>query len=262
MAYQKKEEIAATPMNVMFTDIETVPQYARLREAPQQFQDLFEKKFQKDVEAIGDRNIHTDKFEEELQEYYESKASFHAEFGKIVCVSFGILIMEGIVMKLKIKTIAGRDEKKILTEAAAILLKATFLCAHNGINFDFGFMARRYLINKMPIPIVLNTMGRKPWEVNLIDTMQLWGFLSFNYTCSLDTLAFLFDLPSPKDQVSGKDVYSLYYHKNKTDELPWEGEEERLAIIAEYCGKDVITLANVYLSITQWAVVAPENVVK
>lgn len=276
MAYTKKEEPQATPVTVMFTDIETVPQYKLLSESPATFQELFLKKFQRDVAEIKNRNTITEggdgegvivrfdeaQFEIELQEYYQSKASFHAEFGKIVCISFGIIVMQGSVMKLKIKSIAGRDEKKILVEAFEILNKSVFLCAHNGIGFDFGFIARRCLIHKMILPTVLNTMGKKPWEVPLIDTMQLWGFMAFNYTSSLDQLAYVFGLPSPKEKVSGKDVYALYYHKNKTDELPWEGEEERLAVIVEYCELDVVTLANVYLCLTQWAIIPAENVVK
>ncbi len=276
MAYQKREEPQATPVTVMFTDIETVPQYGLFVNAPEYFRELFVTKFQRDVDEITNRNTITEggdgegvitrfdkeQYQIELQEYYQKKASLHAEFGKIVCISFGIIVMDGALMKLKLKSVAGRDEKKLLVEAFPILNKAVFLCAHNGINFDFGFIARRYLIYKMAIPTILNTMGKKPWEVSLIDTMQLWGFMAFNYTSSLNQLAYVFGLPSPKEKVSGKDVYALYYHRNKTDELPWEGEEERLAVIVEYCELDVVTLANVYLCLTQWAIIPAENVIK
>jgi parvulin-like peptidyl-prolyl isomerase len=265
MAYSKKEEIQPTSTNVMFIDIETVPQFKFYSEMPGRLKDLFDAKFRREMEEIGDRNLAIKdnvKYTEEVQEFYQQKASLHAEFGKIVCISLGITEIKEGVIKLRLKSFAGRFENQILKEAGPFINKAILLCAHAGNNFDFGFTARRFLANKMEIPYILNTMGKKPWECNLIDTMDLWKFTAFNYTCSLDMLAYIFGLPSPKQTVSGSDVYDLFYSPDKTDQLPWEGEEERMKIIETYCEGDVSTLANVYFSMKNLKTIAPENIIR
>lgn len=262
MAYPKKEEVQPTAMNVMFIDIETVPQYRLFKEAPERLQKLFTKKFQREIWDIADKHIEPIKYEEELQEFYQQKASLHAEFGKIVCISLGVTEYKEAVLKLRLKSFVGRFENQLLKEAVPYINKAVFLCAHAGNNFDFGFIARRCLANKIEIPYILNVMGKKPWEVPLIDTMELWKFTAFNYTASLEMLAYMFGLPSPKENVSGSDIYDLFYTSEKSDELPWEGEEERMNIISMYCEGDVATLANVYFSMKNLQIIEPENLVR
>jgi hypothetical protein len=264
MSYQKKEEIQPTSLNVMFIDIETVPQFTDWKSMPDRMKFVFSKKFERQLDEMRDRFMKEDEFEnsEEFRDFYRSKCSIQAEFGKIVCISMGIVELKDAKYKLRVKSIAGRNEKKILEEITPLLVKSVFLCAHAGKTFDFGYMSRRFLANGLRIPAILNTIGKKPWEVNLIDTMELWGFTSFNYTASLDALAMVFGLPSPKASVDGSQVFDLFYHTGKTDELPWEGEEERMKAIVTYCEGDVITLANVWLSLMSEKTIAETDVVR
>jgi uncharacterized protein YprB with RNaseH-like and TPR domain len=251
----------------MFIDIETVPQFKTYLEMPERMRALFDTKFSREMKELEDKYLKIPAAERrdedyELDELYKNKASLHAEFGKIVCISLGVIALKEGVMTLRLKSFAGRFENQILKDVAPHINKAVFLCAHAGNNFDFGFIARRFLANKMEIPYILNVMGKKPWEVNLIDTMELWKFTAFNYTCSLDMLAYMFGLPSPKEVVSGSDVYELFYTPTKSNELPWEGEEERLKIISTYCEGDVATLANVYFSMKNLQTIPVENQVR
>ena len=217
--------------SILFLDIETVPMVRTYDELPDPFKDLWDKKA-----VILTRN--TRGSEENVPtpgEVFE-RAGIYAEFGKIVCISTGIL-RNGT---LWIKSFAGDDEKQLLTEFAEMLTKAAgkkvqYLCAHNGKEFDYPYMIRRMLILGVPVPSILDLSMKKPWEVNHFDTMELWKFGDFKNYTSLELLAAVFNIPTPKDDIHGSDVAGVYY------------EEKDLPRIVRYCQKDVITIVNLFL---------------
>jgi hypothetical protein len=110
-----------------------------------------------------------------------------------------------------------------------------FLCAHNGKEFDYPYMIRRMLINGVEVPPILDLAGKKPWEVNHLDTMELWKFGDFKNYTSLELLAAVFDIPTPKDDIHGSEVGSVYWK---------DGDLQR---IVTYCQKDVLTIVNLFL---------------
>ena len=174
------------------------------------------------------------------EEYYTERGGIMAEFGKIICISVGILEKNG---KLKIKSFYGDDEKKLLEEFGVIFnspkLREVILCAHNGKEFDFPWIARRFLINGMQPPLPFQMFGKKPWEIPHLDTMELWKFGDYKSFISLELLAHLFGIPTPKDDIDGSMVASIYYI------------EKDLFRIVQYCEKDVLTLANVFRRMRQ-----------
>lgn len=105
------------------------------------------------------------------------------------------------------------------------------LLAHNGKEFDFPYLSRRMVINQVKLPIVLDTAGKKPWELNHLDSMELWKFGDFKAYTSLELLAAAFDISTPKDDIDGSMVAGIYYN---------DGDLDR---IKKYCEKDVATLA-------------------
>ena len=137
-----------------------------------------------------------------------------------------------------IKSFSGDDEKKLLEEFGEIFnrpkLRDVILCAHNGKEFDFPYIARRMLINQIEIPTILQLFGKKPWEIQHLDTMELWKFGDYKNYTSLDLLANVFEIPTPKDDIDGSQVARVYYDENNIER------------IKEYCEKDVITLINVF----------------
>lgn len=213
---------------ILFLDIETAPAQAEYSSLSETFAKLWDKK------ASTLRN------EEELspEELYE-RAGIYAEFGKIICISAGY-ITEG---KLRVKSFYGHEEKLILENFAA-LLNTHFsragcnLCAHNGKEFDFPYISRRMLINGIKLPEILDVRGKKPWEVSFLDTMELWKFGDFKNYTSLELLAAVFGIPTPKDDIQGKDIAGVYWK---------DGDLERIAV---YCQKDVITVARIFLKIS------------
>lgn len=216
--------------NILFLDIETVPQSASYAELPEEWQKLWNLKA---ANLIRNR-------EDDTPETIYNRAGIYAEFGKIICISCGFLQGSGAARKLVLKSFAGNDEKIILYAFAEMLNKwtadaAKFLCAHNGKEFDFPYLCRRMIINSIPIPSVLNIAGKKPWEVNHLDTMELWKFGDFKSYTSLNLLAHTLGIPTPKDDIDGSKVWEVYW------------EEKNLPRIVTYCQKDVVTVAQVYL---------------
>lgn len=221
---------------ITFLDIETIPRAGDLEE----FKELYHKKFSRDIPEL----IH-------LEEHFMEHAGLYAEFGKIINISVGKVTAS----KLFVKSIAYEDEVKILRIFIDTLgkLNAHTLCAHNGREFDFPWLKRRMLVLGIKVPDIMNTYGKKPWETSYEDTMDMWGDTQFKYKCSLDLLAKLFGLPSPKQSMTGEDVFTTYNNQELS-------MEERLKRISEYGSGDVVTLVNVWCKLQGIPTIAPENV--
>jgi DNA polymerase elongation subunit (family B) len=214
--------------DLLFLDIETVPQSPSYEETDPLFRKLWDKKASFLV-AEG----------QEPADVYQ-RAGIYAEFGRIICISVGLLTDDKGSRSVRLKSFAGEDEKALLLEFAGMLekyarRKAFYLCAHNGKEFDFPYISRRMLINGIPLPDVLDNAGKKPWEVNFVDTMELWKFGDFKNYTSLELLAAVFGIPTPKDDIDGSQVAGVFY------------EEKNLARIVTYCEKDVVTIIQVFL---------------
>lgn len=212
---------------VLFLDLETVPAAADISQLPDEWKNLWEEKSR----FLREKNQYS------LEESYSSAGIF-AEFGKIICIGLGYFAQRNGERIFRVRSIEGDDEKKLLQEFANLLESHTgkpfrLLCAHNGKEFDFPYLCRRMLVHGIQLPQLLNIAGKKPWEVAHLDTMELWKFGDYKNYTSLKLLAQLFSIPTPKDDISGADVYDVYY------------KEKNLERIATYCRKDVITMARV-----------------
>jgi uncharacterized protein YprB with RNaseH-like and TPR domain len=217
--------LPANPEQILFLDIETVPQFPNYDAVPETWQNLWNKK----------ANLIRRKDDEVSDNLYE-RAGIYAEFGKIICISVGYITGVGSP-EIRIKSFSGDDEKALLQEFAAIFEKSSrfaFLCAHNGKEFDFPYICRRMLVNGLAIPKVLNLSGKKPWEIAHFDTMELWKFGDYKSFVSLDLLSAIFGIPTPKDDIDGSEVYGVYY------------KDKNLPRIVSYCEKDVLTLMKVF----------------
>jgi len=207
---------------LLYLDIETTSAYPTYFDMPERIQALWDKKA-KSVNYKGDLK---------LMELF-NRSGIYAEFGKIVCISVGYINKEN--MQLRIKSYYSHQEKKLLLEFADLLNKyfntnKHLLCAHNGKEFDFPYIARRMLVNGVALPKLLDIAGKKPWEVQHIDTLELWKFGDYKHYTSLDLLTAIFDIPSPKSDINGSQVNEVYWQQND------------LKRIAKYCQNDVIAI--------------------
>jgi 3'-5' exonuclease len=214
---------------ILFLDIETVPQYPSYEAMPERFKTLWDHKSER---------IQTSGKEPSDPAGVYNRAGIYAEFGKIICISVGI-VKDGT---LRLKSYSSDDEYHLLTNFAQMLENWSgsspekLLCAHNGKEFDFPYLCRRMLINGIVIPAILDSGGKKPWEVRHIDTMEMWKFGDFKHYTSLELLAAIFGIPTPKDDIKGSDVHRVYY------------QEKDLPRIVRYCQKDVVTIVQLLRS--------------
>ncbi len=216
--------------SILFLDIETAPQFAEYEQLPEKFQKLWDKK-----SAYFRSN------DQLASEVYE-RAGIYSEFGKIICISVGTIYQKKGESRIRVKSYADHDEKKLLYEFVNMLENysknaAIKLCAHNGLEFDYPYIARRCLINGIAIPKILDVAGAKPWDVKdtLLDTLQLWKFGDYKHFTSLELLCAIFDIPTPKDDIDGSEVAGVYWKENDLDR------------IIKYCEKDVFALSQLFL---------------
>lgn len=210
--------------NILFLDIETVPRWEHYADMPENFQQLWAHKTQF---ISGAKELSP-------EEVFD-RAGIYSEFGKIICISVAFVRGGGI----KVKSFFGDDEKKLLKEFAMLLSQyynkeQHNLCAHNGKEFDFPYIVRRMLVNGVDVPDILDMAAKKPWEVKLMDTMELWKFGDYKNYTSLELLSALFDIPSPKDDIKGSEVAGVYW------------KEKDLGRIVRYCQKDVVTIVQLF----------------
>lgn len=226
--------------HILFLDIETVPEF-------EQFQDLDET-----TRQLWELKTQYQRKEEFTPEEFYDRAGIWAEFGKIICVSVGYFNFKGIERKFRVTSFFG-EEKKILNEFKS-LISAHFsrphhvLCAHNGKEFDFPFLARRMIINGIDLPSKLNLFGKKPWEIPHLDTMELWKFGDYKNYTSLKLMAHVLGIPSPKDDIDGSRVREVYY------------EEKNIDRIIHYCEKDCITVAQIFLRLRNESILGEDEI--
>jgi uncharacterized protein YprB with RNaseH-like and TPR domain len=229
--------------NVLFLDIETVPQcpdFAFLDEVTQHLWEQKTASMRKDGQPLDDMY---------------GKAGIYAEFGKIVCISVGFAYhaTDG-QLAFRLKSCFSDDEAELLKEFSGVVDRFAQqhfnmqLCAHNGREFDFPYIARRMLINGMVLPEAFDIAGKKPWEVPFIDTMELWRFGDYKSYTSLKILTHVFDIPSPKDDIDGSQVADVYW------------QEKNLPRIVRYCEKDVLAIAQLLLRYKGMKLIDTENV--
>ena len=213
---------------ILFLDIETVPQVYRFQELNDTSKYLWNKK----------TKYLQEKDQLSAEEVYE-KAGIYAEFGKIICISVGFLIQAKGEMQIRLKSFSSMNEKKLLQGFIDLLNthynhNSYILCAHNGKEFDFPYISRRLLVNEMKLPILLNNAGKKPWEINNIDTLDLWKFGDYKHYTSLELLTNIFNIPTPKDDIDGSQVAKIFY------------EDQDIDRIINYCEKDVIATIQLF----------------
>lgn len=207
--------------HILFLDIETAPLVYKYSELSEPFKKLWDAKYQYSKDTTPE------------QQY--NKAGIFAEFAKVICICVGYFNGK----EFRLKSFYGDDEKTVLKDFKELLEKHFSdsehrLCAHNGKEFDFPFLCRRFLINGISLPHILDLQGKKPWEIQHLDTMEMWKFGDYKNYTSLNLLAAVFNIPTPKDDIDGSQVARVYY------------EEKNLERIKNYCEKDVVTVARLY----------------
>jgi len=228
--------------NILFLDIETVPEFENYESLDDDYKELFTQK-----------TAYQRKDDFTAEEFYE-RAGIWAEFGKIICISVGYFTFKKGQKQFRVTTFHG-DEDKILQDFANLInnhysLPVHLLCGHNAKEFDFPYIIRRMFIHGVKVPNKLNIMGKKPWEVTHLDTMELWKFGDFKHFTSLKLLTKVLGIPSPKDDIEGSEVAKVYYIDKDLDR------------IITYCEKDVVAVAQVILRLRGEKLLQEDEILK
>ncbi len=216
-------------LDLLMIDIETVPQVPNFNQLSAHWQKLFIDKLSKTMPE----NL-------SIEDCYRQKGGILAEFAKVICITTGFFYPDksGNIC-LRLKSIYGDNESEILN--AFIDLVQRFearnrqfkFAGHNIKEFDIPFLCRRMLINQIPLSNAFQLHGAKPWEVNMIDTLQWWKFGDYKNYISLHLLANVLGIETSKTDMDGSMVQDVYYV---------DGDLER---IVDYCQRDVTVVARV-----------------
>ncbi|MFN3801718.1 3'-5' exonuclease [Belliella pelovolcani] len=216
--------------DILFLDIETASLEPNFDVLPERLQEEWIKK---------ERLINKSEEEACIGSLFFERAGIYAEFGKVICVGVGYFKFdkENETLRFRTKSYAADSEYDTLLAFSELLQKKSWvLCAHNGKEFDFPYLARRILINRIPLPEPLQMAGKKPWEIRHFDTLELWKFGDYKHYTRLELLAAVFDIPTSKEGIDGSQVNDAYYNQND------------LQSIREYCLRDVLVTAQIYLA--------------
>jgi len=233
--------------NLIYIDIETVPQKSSFQQLSETMQSLW---------AIKHSTLKIEN--ETAEEGYLKRAGVYSEFAKVICISIGFFRFDKDRLRnqFRVKTISGDDEKELLENFLTTIAKSFseperfHFCGHNIREFDLPFICRRLLVQGLGLPEILDLSGKRPWEVQDIDTFQLWKFGDFKNYTSLRLLSEILGIPSPKEDIEGKDVCRVYW------------EVHGLPRIVEYCQRDVVTVARLLLRFKgEKSILADEDVI-
>jgi DNA polymerase elongation subunit (family B) len=230
--------------NILFIDIETVSGF----QSYESLNDRMKKAWNHKAALINS--------EKSASELYFQKAGIYAEFGKVVAIGVGFFFAdENKTICFKVKCFYGKDEQKILDEFIEMIEtkyknKRLVFCAHNGKEFDYPYLCRRMLVNGFDLPKPLNLTGKKSWEIDHLDTLDMWKFGDRKNYTSLDLLTALFDIPGSKTDLEGSRVNEVFYLENGIER------------IAKYCSEDVLATAQLYLKLHNKPLIDKEHIVK
>ncbi|MFV0247570.1 MAG: 3'-5' exonuclease [Tenacibaculum sp.] len=229
--------------NILFLDIETVPIHQSWDKVSTVEKELFKLKTKyRQKDGLSPEHL------------YKS-AGIWAEFGKIICISVAYFYLKDKERQLRVTSFYGDDEKEILLDFKQLIekhfcFKKHILCAHNGKEFDFPFIARRMIMRQIILPNKLSLFGKKPWEVEHLDTLDLWKFGDYKHYTSLNLLAYVLGVPSPKEDIDGSQIAEVYYR------------QKDIGKIVEYCERDTVTVAQIILRLRGLALIEEKYIVK
>ena len=224
--------------NSTFVDIETVGLYPTLSECKEKDPHLAElwvkrcKWLQKNIEP-GESSDPND--------LWINRASLHPEFGKIICISFGVFTNELSLERMT--SFYGDEEKEILEKANKIFAnsrsKGFKIAGQNIKNFDIPYLGKRMLIHNITPDPIIQTWNKKPWETSFTDLAEIFSFGSWGQTfSSLDLISHVLGVPTSKDKLDGSMVHEYYWERNGIES------------IKDYCESDVYCTMNCFKRIS------------
>lgn len=159
--------------------------------------------------------------------HYNEVAGLHAEFSHAICACFGYENSSGQWIEMHV---CDYDEPTFLKKCAQIFIafkrNGYYLAGHNILACDEPYLCKRYIINGMKIPKMINHFGEKPWDAGDLDTMQMWKFGMWN-NISLEVACASLGIQVKSDEIGGGNLWTYKLEDIPKDEL------------IHYCTEDV-----------------------
>lgn len=193
-------------MKILFFDIETVPT----------------------DQALRDHGLLESQLKLEEAEILK-KLSLSAATARILCLAYALEPpLDSPV------SVLGGEERDVIQEFWKLASETSLFVGHNLLDFDLRFIYQRSVIHqiKPSRDIPFARFRNAP----VFDTMHEWSKWGREHV-SLDTIARVFGIPSPKESLDGSKVYP-YFRAGKLSE------------ICNYCSQDVETVRQVYRRLT------------
>ncbi len=221
--------------SILFVDLECVPEHSSFFDLDEKMQELWEKKWKRLTQQAWIED------DARMDELYENRSWIYAEFGKIIVISiWWFHKQEDGTHIFRLKSFYWDDEKKLLEDFFELLNSHYYkphhkLCGHNIKEFDVPYICRRALVHWLRLPTIIDSKGKKPWEINHLDTMDMRRFGERRSYCSLDLLCRVLWVQTPKTDISWEQVARVYC------------DEKDLPRIKDYCERDVVAVGEVLL---------------
>ena len=127
---------------ILFLDVECVSGQPTYDDLDETFQELWAHKSQGIL-----RKTVPEPTSDDIAACYKEKAGIYAEFGKIICISVGLLTRDANKnLVVRLKSFADHDEKELLKAFCSLLDQYYnnptyhFLCGHNIKEFDIPYI--------------------------------------------------------------------------------------------------------------------------
>jgi len=172
------------------------------------------------------------------QKIYEDNAPNYPEYSRIIAITYAKVFVEDNKPKSNIMNFFGEEEHRILEQFMEVLYQLSsdgvqstpkyfpMLCGHNIINHDIPFLIKRFIINKNKfeikkgLPLILKKcLSAKPWESDIVDTVNVWKFNGYDYI-SLMLIADFMGLKKTVDLLPNNELSKYYW--NNVKEKPEE----------------------------------------
>jgi hypothetical protein len=203
---------------LVFFNIETAsyyPSFTELKNINTQLSELWEKKCKYFRKNFDELEILT------IDNIYDIRAGLEPEFGRIVCVSYG-MFLENKNPNILIKSYYGKDEiNNILLNFNNMLNGISenhlLLCGFNIKTFDIPFIVKRLIYNNINPHPYIAPLNKKHWELPFIDITELFSFgnnWSQNKFLSLDLLSESMGIISSKLELDGSKVNKTFWNND------------------------------------------------
>jgi hypothetical protein len=229
--------------NTIFFNIQSVTEYGDVSDfekaEPEKYRTwlyMAKKRYSDEFEKIdADANL----FHRITNDLYLEKACFLPEFSKIIGITYGTVESVNDELKRTIKRINGETEPELIIEFINVLNQKysdghnsqpkmiPTLCGHNLIGHDIPLLVKRIIKYREPLietgslhiipPIIKDFLKSKPWDENVLDTVNAWKFNGTDYI-SLQLIADFMGLKYRSRLLPKEEINKLYWTDIEDDE--------------------------------------------